>query len=92
LTHTRPDIFFVVVFVARYMKTPHEIHWKAIKRILIYVCGIVQFEIHYSLGGTPLLVGFTDSDWVGDSDDQNSIAGYVFNLGSGPVIWAFKKQ
>jgi hypothetical protein len=38
------------------------------------------------------LVGFIDSDWVGDPDDQNSIAGYVFNLGSRPVTWAYKKQ
>jgi hypothetical protein len=31
----------------------------------------VQFSLGYitSLGGTPLLVGFTDSNWVGDLDD-----------------------
>jgi hypothetical protein len=38
------------------------------------------------------LVGFTDSDWVGNLNDQNSTAGYVFNLGFGPVTWACKKQ
>jgi hypothetical protein len=38
------------------------------------------------------LVGFTDSDWVGDPDDRKSTAGYVFSLGSGPVTWACKKQ
>jgi hypothetical protein len=43
-------------------------------------------------GGTPLLVGFTDSDWVGDPDDRKSTTGYVFSLGSGPVTWACKKQ
>jgi hypothetical protein len=74
------------------MKTPHESHWKATKRILHYVRGTVQFKIHYSSGGTPLLVGFTDSDWVDDPDDHNSTAGYVFNLGSRPVTWAYKKQ
>ena len=67
------------------MQTPHEIHWKVAKMILRYVHGIVQFGIHYSSGGTPLLVGFTDSYWVGDPDDQNSTADNVFNLGSGPV-------
>eukprot|EP00253_Pinus_taeda_P031796 PITA_31796 len=41
---------------------------------------------------SPLLVGFTDSDWVGDLDDQKSTAGYVFTLGSGPITWACKKQ
>ena len=74
------------------MQTPHEIHWKAAKRILRYVCGTVQFKIHYSSGGNPLLFGFTDSDWVDDPDDRKSTAGYVFNLGSKLVTWAYKKQ
>ena len=39
-----------------------------------------------------MLIDFTDSDWVGDPDDQNSTAGYVFSLGYGPVTWACKKQ
>ena len=42
---------------------------KAAKRILHYIRGTVQFGIHYSSGGTPLLVGFIDSDWVDDPDD-----------------------
>eukprot|EP00253_Pinus_taeda_P003179 PITA_03179 len=42
----------------------------------------VQFGIHYSVEASPLLVGFTDSDWAGDPDDQKSTAGYVFTLGS----------
>jgi hypothetical protein len=92
LTHTHPDLSFVVGIVARYMQTPHERHWKEDKRILCYIHGTIQFGIHYSSGGTPLLVGFTDSDWFGDPDDQKSTAGYVFSLGSGPATWACKKQ
>eukprot|EP00253_Pinus_taeda_P002344 PITA_02344 len=41
---------------------------------------------------SPLLVGFTDSDWAGDPDDRKSTAGYVFTLGSGPITLACKKQ
>ena len=92
LTHSRPDISFVVGLVARYMQHPHESHWKAAKRIIRYIRGTVQFGIHYSTGATPLLVGFTDSDWAGDPDDRKSTAGYVFTLGSGPITWACKKQ
>ena len=43
-------------------------------------------------GGKPLLVGFTDLDWVSDPNDRKSTTGYVFSLGSGPVTWACKKQ
>jgi hypothetical protein len=74
------------------MQTPHESHWKEAKRILRYVRGTVQFEIHYSSGGTPLLVRFTDSDWADDPNDQKSTIGYVFSLGSRPVTWVCKKQ
>eukprot|EP00253_Pinus_taeda_P019496 PITA_19496 len=41
---------------------------------------------------SPLLVGFTDSDWAGDPDDRKSTADYVFTLGSGPITWDCKKQ
>jgi hypothetical protein len=92
LTHTHPDLSFFVGLVVRYMKTPHESHWKATKRIRLYVHVTVQFRIHYNSRGTPLLVGFTYSDWVGDLDDRKSIAGYIFSLDSGPITWAYKKQ
>ena len=86
------DLSFAIACVASYMQTPHESHWKAAKRILRYIRGKIQFGIHYSTRGTPLLVGFTDSDWADNPDDRNSTAGYVFILGSGPVTWDCKKQ
>jgi hypothetical protein len=82
----------LLVLLPSIWKKAHEIHWKATKRTLWYVRGIVQIEIHKSSRGTLLLVGFTDLDWVDDPDDRNSIAGYVFSLGLGPVTWAYKKQ
>eukprot|EP00253_Pinus_taeda_P032053 PITA_32053 len=41
---------------------------------------------------SPLLVGFIDSDYAGNPDDQNSSVVYVFTLGSGPITWDCKKQ
>ena len=37
------------------------------------------------------LIGFTDSDWAGDSTDRNSTSGYVFMLIEGPISWSSKK-
>ena len=74
-THSRLDLSFVVGCVGHYMQTPHESHWKAAKRILRYIQGTIQFRIHYSIGGKPLLVGFIDLDWANDPNDGNSIAG-----------------
>ena len=39
-----------------------------------------------------MLIGFTDSDWAGDLDDQKFTVGYVFTLGSRPITWSCKKQ
>ena len=57
LTHSHPDLSFAVGCVSHYMKTPHESHWKAAKIIIQYIRGTIQFGIHYSRGGEPLLVG-----------------------------------
>eukprot|EP00253_Pinus_taeda_P026375 PITA_26375 len=92
LTHTCPNLSFAVGLIAQFMQIPPESHWKVAKRILRYVRVTVQFGIHYSAEPSPLLVGFTDSDWDGDPDDRNSTVGYVFTLGSGPITWACKKQ
>ena len=37
LTHTRLDIYYVVSVASRYVDQPHEIHWRASKRILNFV-------------------------------------------------------
>jgi hypothetical protein len=36
LTHSRPDLYYVVGIVYRFMQEPHELHWKATKCILQY--------------------------------------------------------
>jgi len=60
--------------------------------LLVLLHGKIEFRIHYSAGALPLLIGFTDSDWAGDPDDQNSTIGYVFTFGSRTITWYFKKK
>ena len=72
LTHTRPDISYAVSVASRYMDQPHEIHWKAAKRILNFVQGTRTHGIFYKEKYDLDLIGFTDSDWVGDSTNRNS--------------------
>jgi len=69
MTHTHPDLSFDVGLIYRFIQNPQEIHWKETKRILHYVRGTIQFGIHYSVEASPLLVGFTDSDWASDPND-----------------------
>jgi len=92
LTHTRPDLSYAVGVVARFMQEPHELHWKSAKRILRYVKGTSSFGIFYAADCPLTLVGYTDSDWVGDRIDRKSTSGYVFSFSLGPLCWSSKKQ
>jgi hypothetical protein len=92
LTHTHSDISYVVGAVSKYMQEPHDLHWKASKRILRYVQGTMSYGIHYAVGCALDLIGFTDSDWAGDSTDRKSTSRYTLSLGLGPICWSSKKQ
>jgi hypothetical protein len=92
LVNTRPDIAYAVGIVSRYMEEPRASHWAAVKQILRYLAGTVQFGCVYKSQGSTELVGYSDSDLVGDVDDRRSTSGCVFLLGSSLVTWASQKQ
>ena len=92
LTQTRPDLDYAVGVFARYMQDPHGIHWKDAKMILHYVQGTKHFGIHYVAISPLELVGFTNSDWAGDSIDRNSTSAYVFMIEHVPICCSSKKQ
>jgi hypothetical protein len=92
LTHSTPDLSYAVGIVSRFMQEPHELHWKDAKCILRYVQGTITFGIHYATDSTLDLIGFTDSDWVGDSTDYKSTSSYSLILGSMPICWSRKKK
>jgi hypothetical protein len=92
LTHSRLDLSYAVGTISRFMQELHELHWKVAKCILRYVLGTITFWIHYAVDSTLDLIGFTDSDWAGDSIDRKSTYGYSLSLGSGPIYCSRKKK
>lgn len=91
---TRPDIAAAVGAVSRFMATPGQRHWTAVKRVLRYLKGTASWALHIG-GASPGLVtlhGYCDADWAGDIDDRRSTTGYYFSLGSGSVTWNSKRQ
>ena len=82
LAITRSDIVYGVGLVSRYMETPKESHWLAVKRILRYIKGTLNLDLCYAYGKTLELVGYSDSDCGGDQDERKNTTGYVFYLGS----------
>lgn len=93
LVHTRPDIAYSVGVVSRFMERPTAIHQAAIKRILRYIKGTINYGLTYSKGrGNYLLQGFSDSDLAGDVVDRKSTGGMVFYLDESLITWVSQKQ
>lgn len=92
---TRPDISNAVTTVSRFNNNPGPQHWKAIKRILRYLQGTKSLGITFTRPDpleAPIIIGFADADYAGDSDTRRSTTGYVFKLANGPVSWTSKLQ
>ena len=93
LVHTRPDIAFAVGYVSRFMEAPTTEHWSAVKHLLRYIAGTRSYGCVYRRGeGALELIGFSDADHAGDSDDRKSTSGVFFFLGQNPVSWQSQKQ
>ncbi|XP_074356145.1 secreted RxLR effector protein 161-like [Apium graveolens] len=93
LVHTRPDIAYVVGVVSRYMERPTEMHQDAVKRILRYIKGTVNFGLIYTRDGSNNeLTGFSNSDLGGHLDDRKSTGGVVFYLNESIITWVSQKQ
>ncbi|CAH9119565.1 unnamed protein product [Cuscuta europaea] len=92
LTHSRPDITLSVRIVSRYMHNPTKQHLGAVKRIMKYISGTLEYGIQYTRVKEFNLRGYTDSDWAGCVDDRKSTSGSVFDLGSDAITWSSKKQ
>ncbi|KAJ4716489.1 Retrovirus-related Pol polyprotein from transposon TNT 1-94 [Melia azedarach] len=92
LTCTRPDILYATGLVSHYMETPTTMHFKAAKMILRYLKGTTNFGLFYSCSDNFELIGYSDSDWAGDTDDPKSTTGFVFFMGDTAFTWMSKKQ
>lgn len=93
LTHTRPDISYAVGMVSRFMEKPTDVHLQAVKRILRYVKGTIDFGLTYARGNEEnIITGYSDSNLARDVDDRRSTAGTTFYLNENLVTWSSHKQ
>jgi hypothetical protein len=60
-------------------------------RVLRYLKGAMNLGIKYT-GFPSVLEGFSDANWISDSDQMKSTSGYVFTLAGGAVSWRSSKQ
>ena len=92
LIASRPDIAFSVGVCSKFQSNPKVSHLNAVNRIIKYVDGTCDYGLFYSKESNLFLVCFSDSDWVGNSDDRKSTTDGCFYVGANLVAWMSKKQ
>ena len=91
-THT--DIAYSVRVLARFHSNPGWTHWLAVKHLLHYIKGTLDYAISYSPDPAQpeTFVTFSDADHGGCKDTGRSTGGYVVKMGTGAVSWSSKLQ
>ncbi|GJU72852.1 ribonuclease H-like domain-containing protein [Tanacetum coccineum] len=92
LTFTRPDLSYAVQQVCLYMHDPRDPHFTALKRILRYVRGTLDYGLQLHVSSTTQLTAYTDADWAGCPVTRRSTSGYCVFLGDNLLSWSAKRQ
>ncbi|GKA10918.1 ribonuclease H-like domain-containing protein [Tanacetum coccineum] len=79
LTFTRPDISYAVQQVCLHTLDPREPHFSALKRILRYVCGNLDYGLQLFSSSTTDLVAYSDArlGWLPAEAEYRGIANAV---------------
>src|SRR5258706_2696472 len=88
---TCPDICVAVRSLSPFAATFRMDHVNRVKHIMHYLAGCPGHGIMYTMGESKL-VGYTNTDWANDCLNHQSISGYTFLYGGGPVSWSSKQQ
>jgi hypothetical protein len=89
---TRPELYFVVVSLSRFVSNPGLAHWLAGLAVLRYVKLTTIMGIIIKPFQNLELSVYCDSDWGSNTDDRKSVSGYIIYLGSTPIIWRSRTQ
>ncbi|GKB06414.1 ribonuclease H-like domain-containing protein [Tanacetum coccineum] len=74
------------------MHDPREPYFAALKRVLRYVRGMLDFGLQLYTSSTGSLVAYSDADWAGCLTTRRSTSGYYVFLGDNLLSWSSKRQ
>ena len=81
---SRYDIFYAVNQLAGASFKSSKAHIGAIKHVLRYLAGSVNFPIIYKRDDFKLTT-YTDANWGGNPDNSKSTSSYIVMLANGPI-------
>ena len=91
LTNTKPDICFAMKSLSQYLVQPRRVHVIAIKHVMRYLKGTIEFGLYYDGNNDYRLYGYTYPDWARSVSDRKRTSGGYFCLGSTMISWFSKK-
>lgn len=91
LSHTRPDIAYVVGVVSQFIQQPQKAHMEAVLRIIRYLKGTAGHGVLFQSNGHLETLLYTDADWASDKGDRRSTSEYFTLVGGNLVTWRSKK-
>ncbi|GKD30039.1 hypothetical protein Tco_1240817 [Tanacetum coccineum] len=92
LTHTRPDISYVVHILSQYMHAPLQSHLKLAFRVIRYLKNAPGKGISFNKGDDLNLKVYVDSDWATCKVTRKFVTRYVVFMEKSLVSWKSKKQ
>nr|GEX49318.1 ribonuclease H-like domain-containing protein [Tanacetum cinerariifolium] len=78
--------------VCLYMHDTWEPHFSALKWILRYVQGTLDYGLQLFSSTTDSLIAYLDANWAGCLTTRWSTSGYCVFLGNNLLSWSFKRQ
>ena len=92
MLETRTDISFAVGKLSRYCENRQQNNWVSVERIFRYIAGTKDLGLVYHGDASADLVGFSDSDWVGDLGIRKFTDGYIFSTAGSSVGYCSRNQ
>ena len=92
LLGTRPELYFIIITLSRYVCNPGWIHWLSALYVLMYVKQTTALGIRFVVNQKFRLSVYVDADWGSNVDDRKSISGYIIYLGNTPIVWKARSQ
>ncbi|GAA0157739.1 transmembrane signal receptor [Lithospermum erythrorhizon] len=83
---------YVVQQVCLFMHDPRSQQMNALKRIIRYLKGTLDYGLYIYPSSLSKLISYTDSDWDGCPDTRRSTSGYCVYLGDNIISWSAERQ
>ncbi|SGY19878.1 BQ5605_C017g08364 [Microbotryum silenes-dioicae] len=88
----RPDIVTSVCAAASKVSAPTQADWIAVKRIIRYLQGTIDWGLKYNLEGSTVFELYSDASWGDDMLTGKSIGAFVSIMAGAAISWQSKQQ